>query len=53
MFLMEKKEPFKVKSHMMKHIIDEKKKTAIKQQPLRTDEFNNSCNNEKCCEKTK
>ena len=35
-------EPFVAKSHMMKHIID--KKTASKQQSLRTDKFNNSCN---------
>ncbi len=53
MFLKGKPEPLKVKSHMMKYIIDEKEKTAMKWQPLRTDEFNNSCNNEKCCEKTK
>ena len=44
-----KTEPFAAKSHMMKHIID--KKTASKQQSLRTDKFNNSCNDEKCCEK--
>ncbi len=46
-----KTEPFVAKSHMMKHIID--KKTASKQQSLRTDKFNNSCNDEKCYEKTK
>ena len=45
-----KMEPLKVKSHMIKHIIDEKK-TAMKWQSLRTDKFNNSCNDEKCCEK--
>ena len=28
-----------------------KKKTAMKWQSLRTDKFNNSCNDEKCCEK--
>ena len=43
-------EHLKVKSHMIKHIIDEKK-TAMKWQSLRTDKFNNSCNDEKCCEK--
>ena len=41
-------ERFVAKSHMMKHGID--KKTASKQQSLRTDKFNNSCNDEKCCE---
>lgn len=46
-------EPLKVKSHMIKHIIDEKEKTATSWQSLRTDKFNNSCNDEKCCEKTK
>ncbi len=46
-------EPFKVKSHMIRHIIGEKEKTAMKWQSLRTDKFNNSCNDEKCCEKTK
>ena len=45
-----KMEHLKVKSHMIKHIIDEKK-TAMKWQSLRTDKFNNSCNDEKCCEK--
>ncbi len=52
-FLKGKMEPFKVKSHTIRHIIGEKEKTAMKWQPLRTDKFNNSCNDEKCCEKTK
>ncbi len=46
-------EPLKVKSHMMKHILDEKEKTAMKWQSLGTNKFNNCGNNEKCCEKTK
>ncbi len=44
-------EPLKVKSHMIKHIIDEKEKTAMKWQSLRTDKFNNSCNDEKVLRK--
>ena len=45
-----KMEHLKVKSHMIKHIIDEKEdchEVAV----FRTDKFNNSCNDEKCCEK--
>ena len=45
-----KMEHLKVKSHMIKHIIDEREdchEVAV----LRTDKFNNSCNDEKCCEK--
>ena len=44
-----KMEPLKVKSHMIKHIIDEKDchEVAV----FKNDKFNNSCNDEKCCEK--
>ena len=45
-----KMEHLKVKSHMIKHIIDEKEdchEVAV----FKTDKFNNSCNDEKCCEK--
>lgn len=43
----------KVKLYMIKYIIDEKEKIVMKWQFLRIDKFNNSCNDEKCCEKIK